>query len=152
MEKHRHAADHLDYRGGNGIKNKSVHPEPHPRRASGYSQRDAHEGDGRSPRGPKRSPERHRNRAGWSIVLDVLMAAMIMLVFYITNYVVQRELTGDMLPSQRLMAQQAARRRRPKSLSNPLYLLRQQHCALNLQTSSPTTMWIRQTPHIRVPI
>ncbi len=48
---------------------------------------------------PKHPSKRNHSRIGWLIVLDILIAALIMLVFYITNYVVQPELTGDMLPT-----------------------------------------------------
>jgi len=99
MEKHRHVADHLDYRCGNNLKNKSMHSEPNPRRDLGYYQRETNEGDRRSTAGPKRPSKRRRGRIGWIIAFDVLIAMLIMLAFYITNYVVQPELTGYMLPA-----------------------------------------------------
>jgi len=99
MGNHRHLADHFDYRSDNNLRIKSTQPELNARRTSGYYQRDTKESDGRSPRGSKRPPERHHSRIGRAVLLDILIAALIMLVFYVTNYVVQPELTGDMLPT-----------------------------------------------------
>lgn len=78
---------------------KSTQPELNARRTSGYYQRDTKESERRSPGGSKRPSDRHHSRIGRAFLLDILIAALIMLIFYITNYVVQPELTGDMLPT-----------------------------------------------------
>ena len=93
---YRYAAYNSGVRGGS---NNSVHRTGPSAGRSGYSQRDVQEPGRRTSEDSKRPHKKNPGRIAFTIIFDVFVSAVILFVFYITNYVVEPKITGEALPT-----------------------------------------------------